>query len=50
MLDQLFGFDCNHDLILAKVTLKELLVSKCECDVAVGGDVDRHRELLHLSA
>lgn len=49
VLDQLFGFDSDHELIFAKLSLKKFLVGENKYDTAVCCDVHRNRKLLHFS-
>jgi len=48
-LNQLFGFDSDHELIFAKLSLKKFLMGESKDDTAVCCHVHRNRKLLHFS-
>lgn len=49
VLDQLFGFDSDHDLIFAKLSLKKFLMGENKYNTAVCCDVHRNRKHLSFS-
>lgn len=48
VLDQLLGLDLQVHLVLALVSLQQLLIGQLKSDLAACGHIHRHRELLQL--